>query len=47
MKIIWPLTLMKEARDEAYGYFDKNIRNLTKDASGKVDPMALGLEIMM
>jgi len=40
----WPPTVMKEARDEAYEYFDKNIRSLTKDKNGKVDSTALGLE---
>ncbi|MBT3235097.1 MAG: hypothetical protein HN353_04035 [Bdellovibrionales bacterium] len=38
-----PDLLMIEARDEAYQYFDKNIRSLTKDSEGKVDPKALGL----
>lgn len=38
-----PDLLMIEARDEAYQYFDKNIRSLTKDSEGKIDPTALGL----
>ena len=38
-----PFSLKNEARDEAYEYFDKNIRNLTKDSNGKIDPRALGL----
>ncbi len=33
-----------EARDEAYVYFDKEIRSLPKDAAGKIDPSAHGLE---
>lgn len=43
-KIKWPLNLMKEARDEAYRYFDKNIRPLVKNKDGHVDPTASGLE---
>lgn len=39
-----PDLLRDEARDEAYGYFDKNIRNLPKDSQGNIDPTALGLE---
>lgn len=38
-----PFSLKDEARDEAYEYFDKNIRPLTKDSSGKVDSRAFGL----
>ena len=38
-----PDPLMIEARDEAYQYFDKNIRSLPKDSEGKIDPTALGL----
>ncbi len=40
----WPLELMEEARDEAYEYFDKNIRPLPKDKDGKIDFTAFGLE---
>ncbi|MCY4643506.1 MAG: hypothetical protein OXB88_02715 [Bacteriovoracales bacterium] len=40
----WPSTVMKEARDEAYEYFDKNIRPLTRGKNGKIDPSAVGLE---
>lgn len=39
-----PTTYRDEARDEAYEYFDKNIRPLKKDSSGRVDPGATGLE---
>jgi len=39
-----PLSLQNEARDEAYRYFDKKIRPLPKDASGKIDPSAQSLE---
>ena len=39
-----PWTLKDEARDEAYIYFDREIRPLTKDSLGKVDPFAKGLE---
>ena len=38
-----PFTLKDDARDEAYEYFDKNIRGLEKDDFGNVDPRALGL----
>lgn len=38
-----PFSLKNEARDEAYEYFDKNIRPLTKDRNGKVDSKAHGL----
>lgn len=38
-----PDLLKDEARDEAYEYFDKNIRSLTKDKNGKIDPTAHGL----
>lgn len=38
-----PFSLKDEARDEVYEYFDKNIRPLTKDPSGKIDPKAFGL----
>ncbi|MCB9059958.1 MAG: hypothetical protein H6622_00380 [Halobacteriovoraceae bacterium] len=38
-----PDLLLIEARDEAYEYFDKNIRPLPKDANGKIDPTAHGL----
>lgn len=38
-----PDLLLVEARDEAYEYFDKNIRNLVKGTGGKVDPAAHGL----
>ena len=38
-----PFSLKDTARDEAYEYFDKNIRALTKDSEGKIDPTALGL----
>ncbi len=40
----WPFTLMEEARDEAYEYFDKNIRPLPKDKDGKINTTAFGLE---
>ena len=36
--------LKNEARDEAYVYFDLNIRRLYKRANGQVDPNARGLE---
>jgi len=39
-----PDLLRDEARDEAYEYFDKHIRSLTKKSGGKVDPAAPGLE---
>jgi len=39
-----PDLLRDEARDQAYEYFDKNIRPLTKKSNGKVDPAAFGLE---
>ena len=39
-----PSTLKSEALDEAYKYFDKNIRSLIKDKTGKVDPLAHGLD---
>lgn len=38
-----PFSLKDTARDEAYEYFDKNIRALTKDSEGKIDPTAFGL----
>ena len=38
-----PDLLLVEARDEAYEYFDKNIRNLVKSTGGKVDLAAHGL----
>ena len=41
--MIDPFSLKNEARDEAYEYFDKNIRPLTKNPDGKVDPTAFGL----
>jgi hypothetical protein len=40
----WPPTLMDEARDEAYAYFDKNIRTLAKDSKGEISTIAHGLE---
>lgn len=39
-----PTIYRDEARDDAYEYFDKNIRQLKKDGNGKVDPEASGLE---
>lgn len=42
MKSLFPLTDV--ARDEAYDYFDKNIRKLHKRLDGTVDPAARGLE---
>jgi len=39
-----PFALKDEARDEAYAYFDKKIRSLPKDSSGKIDQFAHGLE---
>lgn len=39
-----PFTLSDEARDEAYAYFDKEIRPLPKDTNGKINPFAIGLE---
>lgn len=39
-----PWTLKNEARDEAYIYFDKEIRSLTKNSVGNIDPFAKGLE---
>lgn len=41
---LWPPALMKDARDEAYLYFDQNIRNLAKDSNGDIDPTGIGLE---
>ena len=41
--MIDPFSLKNEARDEAYEYFDKNIRPLVKNPDGKVDPTAFGL----
>lgn len=38
-----PFSLKNKARDEAYEYFDKNIRPLIKNSSGKIDPTAHGL----
>lgn len=38
-----PDLLLIEARDEAYEYFDKNIRSLNKDSNGKLDATAHGL----
>lgn len=40
----WPDVLRDEARDEAYEYFDKNIRALIKKENGKVDEAATGLQ---
>lgn len=39
-----PTTYRDEARNEAYEYFDKNIRPLKKESSGRVDSGAAGLE---
>lgn len=39
-----PFTLKDEARDEAYAYFDKEIRPMPKDSKGDIDPTAFGLE---
>ena len=39
-----PWALKDKARDEAYEYFDKNIRQLQKDPFGKVDSSAVGLQ---
>lgn len=39
----WPQTIMEEARDESYEDFDKNIRSLSKDQNGNIDPIADGL----
>lgn len=45
MTNLWRPDLLKdEARDEAYEYFDKNIRPLPKKADGTIDPAAFGLE---
>ena len=38
-----PDRLMIEARDEAYDYFDRHIRSLTKDSDEKINPTAFGL----
>ena len=38
-----PTTYKTEARDEAYEYFDENIRELPKDMEGKIDPRSFGL----
>lgn len=37
-------TIRDEARDEAYEYFNKNIRSLSKTRDGKVDSTVFGLE---
>lgn len=42
--MIRPDKLRDDARDEAYEYFDKYIRDLPKKPNGKVDPTAFGLE---
>jgi hypothetical protein len=39
-----PLDLKDEARDEAYEYFDKKVRSLPKDSTGKINPSGKGLE---
>jgi len=39
-----PDHLKDEARDEAYKYFDKNIRSLPKTESGEIDIEAQGLQ---
>jgi len=39
-----PFTLKNEARDEAYAYFDNEIRPLPKDSNSKIDPFAPGLD---
>jgi hypothetical protein len=41
MKLPWELFV--EARDEAYLYFDGNIRKLARSSSGEIDPSAVGL----
>ena len=38
-----PDVLLVETRDEAYKYFDENIRNLIKNTDGKIDPTVHGL----
>ena len=44
MTSFWrPDLLSKEARDEAYEYFDKNVRPLPKKADGKINTTAFGL----
>ncbi len=44
MTSIWrPDLLSDEARDEAYEYFDKNIRPLPKKADGTINTTAFGL----
>ena len=42
--VILPQTIRDEAQAEAYEFFDKKVRPLQKDNSGKVDPSAHGLE---
>ena len=45
MTSLWRPDLLKnEARDEAYEYFDKNIRPLLKKSDGTIDITAFGLE---
>jgi hypothetical protein len=40
-----PLSRLRdEARDEAYEYFDKHVRKLTRLPNGKISPTARGLE---
>lgn len=39
----WPETLRDEARDEAYAYFDKEIRPLPKTPEQKIDVEGPGL----
>lgn len=39
-----PIILKDEARDEAYEYFDKEVRSLPRDKGGEIDPFAKGLE---
>ena len=38
-----PDLLNIEARDEAYEYFDKNVRELPKDSEGEINSAAVGL----
>ena len=39
----WPLTLKNEALNDAYDYFDREIRKLPRDDNGRIDHNAFGL----
>lgn len=45
MTSLWRPDLISDgARDEAYKYFDKNIRPLPKKADGMIDTTAFGMD---